>query len=45
MWLEYEKWKRVLNELNLSPDEYERYIKLYWSKQDEQKRSTMGKIT
>lgn len=41
MWTQYERWKRLLRELNLSPEEYERLIKLYWSKQDE--RKTMGK--
>ena len=26
MWLEYERWKRLLNVLNLSPEEYEQKI-------------------
>ena len=43
MWLQYERWKRQLNALNLSPEEYERLIKYYWRKQDE--RKTMGKGT
>lgn len=43
MWLEYEQWKRLLNELILTPEEYETLIKFYWRKQDE--RKTMGNGT
>lgn len=43
MWVEYEQWKRVLNKLNLSPEEYERLIKLYWSKNE--KRISMEKTS
>ena len=43
MWVEYERWKRLLNELNLSPEEYERLIKLNWSRNE--KRETMGKTS
>ncbi len=45
MWLEYERWKRLLRALNLTPEEYEKIINEYWRRQDEAMGKTSKTIT